>query len=176
MVKYMGLGIACLTLVLSGVTRASVISLDNGQNGKCITDDKGKDKGCSDDKNFKLDDCKDIKLEIEKCKKDGCKDDKDLKDCKDDKDCKDGKKDKDHFCKIVWHDHHDKCDQRQDDCDYGKDCGLVIDPCYHHDHGCKDDGCSCASVPTPASSALGGAGLGGIMLMSFLRSRRSVIA
>ncbi|HEX4053071.1 MAG TPA: hypothetical protein VHX86_02290 [Tepidisphaeraceae bacterium] len=189
MVKYTGLGIACLTLVLSGVTRASQICIDNGNDGKshnkCVTDDKcnKNDKNCdnkqSDDKCFKLDDCKVIDKNL--CSKNFCSDDKNLKDCKDDKsckedkDCKDGKKDKDKDCKIEWtcnkHDHI-SCDQ---DNQNGNHCDLVTDGCDHNNDGCKPDGC-CASVPIPASSAMGGAGLFGIALMTFIRSRRSIAA
>ncbi|MGD0461968.1 MAG: hypothetical protein ABSB74_05730 [Tepidisphaeraceae bacterium] len=188
MVKYMGLGIACLTLVLSGVTRAVVINTDEGNYGKhdykCFPDDKScRDKG---NDGFTLDLGNYFKDECRKFEKDGCKDDKglkDLRDCKrdkdrrDDKDCRGDKGDKDgnkDHCKIEWRhrgDKHDIC--REDKHDHGCD--------FRWDRGCRDDGCrghhhEPVCVPAPASSALGGAGLAGIALMAFVRSRRSINA
>ncbi len=182
MVKFTGLGIACLTLVLSGVTRASFINVDCGNYGKndhkCLTDDKcyKNDKNCddyklSDDKCFKLDDCKGGIDPFDKCG------DKYLKDCKDDKGCKNDKGNKDKDCKIDWrcdrndHNHYCKHDNHDDN-----DCDLVIDGCYHHDDGCHSHDSCCASVPAPASAAMGGVGLLGIALMTFVRGRRSIVA
>jgi hypothetical protein len=174
MVKYMGLGIACLTLVLSGVTRAVEIKTEKGICGKyddkCFLDDKGcKDKG---NKGVTLDLGVNLKDECKKLEKDGCKDVKELKelkDCKHEKECKEDKKD---HCKIEWKNHcekHDICEDKHDD-----HCDLIID------HGCRDscdpNHCNPACVPAPASSAMGGAGLLGIALMVFARSRRSINA
>jgi hypothetical protein len=164
----MGLGIACLTLALSGVTRASTLPVDCGKYGKndkkieCKDDHKGKDV-CFD--------IKDIKEEI-KCLEIELKDLKDDKGGKDEKGCKDIKDDKKHdFCKVDFKKHHEKdlCDFGQDyghKCDLVLDCGGPSDPNSGWDHAC--------AVPTPAASAMSGAGLFGILLMGWLRSRRSI--
>jgi hypothetical protein len=173
----MGLGIACLTLVLSGVTRAGQIKTDKGNYGN------NDDKNYKHDKNYddkdkcdvNLDLCNDIKQECKKLEKDGCKDvkcDEKLKDCKSDK-CDKDDKGKDH-CKIEWkkHDKHDFC--FDDKNKYDDHCHIVIDRC-HHDH-CEPSGCDPVAVPAPASSAMSGAGLIGLALMAFARSRRSINA
>ncbi len=176
MVKYMVLGIACLTLVLSGVTRAVEIKTDEGNCGKNDYQSFKDDKSCSDKGNdgVTLDLGKDVKDECREFDKDSCKDDKglkDLKDCNYDKDGKGDNKDNKDNCKIEWRhdiDKHDVCpeDKHEDHCD------IVLD------QGCRDDGgsnsCQPASVPAPASSALGGIGIAGIALMTFARSRRSI--
>jgi hypothetical protein len=177
MVKYMGLGIACLTLVLSGVTRAVEIKNCEGNNGKYEENSYKHDKDCQDkgDKCLTVDLSADIKNECEKIEKQYCKDSKDLKDCKEDKGDKYGKHDKkdDKFCKIDWkkdYSKHEICDYKHDDhCDYGKDhnhCGNCDPKTY----------CEPVTVPTPASSAMGGAGIAGIALMSIVRGRRSIKA
>jgi hypothetical protein len=166
----MGLGIACLTLVLSGVTRAGQINIgdgNQGKNDKCYTEDKG----CSD-KGVTLDLGKDDKDLCKKLEKDICKDIQkleELKDCKHDK----GDKGKDH-CKIEWKncDKHDFCFDDKDKHDH---CDIVVDRGCHEDH-CQPHGCDPIAVPTPASSAMSGAGLLGIALMAFARSRRSINA
>jgi hypothetical protein len=175
MVKYMGLGIACLTLVLSGVTRAVEIKSDCGNNGEYNDNSYKHDKDCKDQGEtcLTLDSCTDIKQECEKLEKDYCKDSKDLKDCKEDKGCKDGKYDKkdDKSCKIEWKKHYNKheiCEDKHDECDYGKDrC---------HIKSCDPTHCEPVTVPTPASSAMGGAGIAGIILASIARSRRTIKA
>ncbi|HEY1923145.1 MAG TPA: hypothetical protein VGG44_10385 [Tepidisphaeraceae bacterium] len=172
MVKQMGLGIACLTLVLSGVTRAVEIKTDKGNCGKYDDHSYKHDKECDDkgDGCKTLDLCIDIKKECEKIDKDFCKDIKNLKDCKEDKNWKHDKKDE-KSCKIDWKKHykHDICEDKHDDrCDYGKDrC---------HDKGCEPVHCDPVTVPTPASSAMGGAGIAGIILMSIARARRTIKA
>lgn len=174
MVKYMGLGIACLTLVLSGVTRAVEIKTDCGNNGKYNDNSYKHDKDCKDkgDDCVKLDSCIDIKHECEKLEKEYCKDIKNLKDCKDDKGCKEVKHDKkdDKYCKIDFKKHykHEICEIKHDDCDYGKDrC---------HVKNCEPTHCDPVSVPTPASSAMGGVGIAGIILASIARGRRTIKA
>jgi hypothetical protein len=169
MVKYMGLGIACLTLVLSGVTQAVQIRTEKGICGKyddqCYLDQKNcKDKG---NQGVTLDLGVNLKDDCKKIEKDVCKDVKELKDLKD---CKHDKKD---HCKIEWKNLCEKHEICRDD-KYDKHCDLIID------HGCRDHGCvdHCdpVAVPAPASSAMGGAGLIGIALMAFARSRRSINA
>ncbi|MGD0770383.1 MAG: hypothetical protein ABSB42_19535 [Tepidisphaeraceae bacterium] len=179
MCKSIALGIACLTLAFSGYCRASIISVDNGKGGKhdfsCKTEDKGNsckvdfksdkcdkgDKGGKDCITPVLDDSSNLNLD--KC-------DKDLKDCKGDKDGKDN-------CKIDFrkHDHEPSyCDNggKDDGCgDHQLNCGNYAPSCPEGGHTC-----TCASVPAPAASAMGGIGLAGIMLMSWLRTRRSIIA
>lgn len=172
MVKYTCLGIACLTLVLSGVTRASLINIDYYRSYDC-SGSYGKNDTSCDDKGLKLDDCKGT-VGIDTLDNSIGNEGKNLEDCKDDKGCKTDKNDKD--CKIDWscdrHD-HDHCYQDNQD---GNNCDLVIDGCYHHDDGCEPSQSVCASVPAPASSAMGGAGLFGIALMTFIRARRSIVA
>jgi hypothetical protein len=169
----MGLGIACLTLVLSGVTRAVEIKTDNGNCGKHDDNSYKSDKDCKDKDNGckTIDLCTDIKNECQKLEKQYCKDAKDLKDCKDDKGYKHDKKD-DKYCKIDWKKDykHELCEDKHDDhCDYGKDRGC-------HSKGCDVTPCEPVTVPTPASSAMGGAGIAGIALMSIIRGRRSIKA
>jgi hypothetical protein len=189
MFKSIGLGIACLTLTISGVTRATAINVDCGKYGhdKCIkvekdctplpTDVQFLDLGNKDDgKDCTKDICKDDKDDHKDClKKDLC-DTKPVTEGIDDKDGKDGK-DK---CKIDWCDTHQPvlCDIGDKDKDHG--CDLVIDGCTydpcHGDQGhcvvpCDPD--PTAAVPAPASATFGGLGVAGIMLMAGLRSRRS---
>jgi hypothetical protein len=189
MFKSIGLGIACLTLTISGVTRATEINVDCGKYGddKCIkvekvciplpADVQFLDLGCKDNSK----DCtKDIDTDGDKdCSKDPC----DLKlkpviDCNDDKDGHDGKD----TCKVDFCDTNVPylCDIGDKGHDHG--CDLVIDgcsydPCSHGDQGgCTPPPCDPtppAAVPAPASAAFGGLGVAGIMLMAGLRSRRS---
>jgi hypothetical protein len=199
MFKSIGLGIACLTLTISGVTRATPVSVDCGKYGddKCIKVEKDctVEKECTPlpaDIQFLDVGNKDCNKDIDKdCTKDICKDDNkdcvkdlcDLKikpvvDCDDHKDCDDGKD----TCKVDLCDTHEPvlCDIGDKDKDHG--CDLVIDgcsnnPCGHDDHGdCTSPTCEPtppAAVPAPASAAFGGLGVAGIMLVAGLRSRRS---
>ena len=192
MFKSIGLGIACLTLTISGVTRATPISVDCGKYGddKCIKVEK---------------ECMPLPVDVQfldlgnkdggkDCLKDICKDDNkdDHKDCLkkdpcgiklliDGLDGKDGKDGKDK-CKIDWCDTHQPvlCDIGDGNQDKDHGCDLVIDgcsydPCSHGDpHGCVPAPCEpTAAVPAPASASFGGLGVAGIMLMAGLRARRS---
>ncbi|MGA2439890.1 MAG: hypothetical protein ABSH08_02945 [Tepidisphaeraceae bacterium] len=176
MCKSIALGIACLTLAFSGYCRASIISVDNGKCGKhdisCKIEDKGNlckvdfksdkgDKGGKDCITPILDGLSNLNLD--KC-------DKDLKDHKGDKGGKDS-------CKIDYRKH----DHEPSYCDFGRKddgCGDHQLNCGHYTPRGPEGGhgCTAASVPAPAASALGGFGVAGIMLMAWLRSRRSIIA
>jgi hypothetical protein len=182
----MGLGIACLTLALSGVTRASTIQVDCGKYGK-----NDKKIECKDDhKNKEV--CFEIKKDVKDIKEDLKDYTCDLKDLKSDiKHDKDGR-----LCKDIKHDEKDIREDRKDiKCDVkelkellkhchvynlcevglgGKDLRLInqIDGCGHNQGGNSWEH-ACA-VPTPAASAMSGAGLLGIMLMGLVRSRRSI--
>jgi hypothetical protein len=152
----LGLGICCLTLSLSSVSRASQISV-------CDNDKYGKhDDGCKDVKycDFGKLDCDLSKLFC---------DDKDLKGCKDDKYGKDDHKD---FCKIDWG-KHDDCFPICDDKDHGK-CDIVPD--CHHD--CKPMPCDPDphAVPAPAAAMTSGLGVITVALLGWLKNRRSVRA
>ena len=168
MFKSIGLGICCLTLGISGVTRASVVNIDPGKYGddKCLKIEKicHTDTKCVD---FNLGDKDDCKLDV----KDIC-DFKPVLLCHDDKD-----KDKD-TCKLVWTDKHDHllCDIGDKDGKHGHDCLLVIDRCGFDPCGhqvCDPAPCDPAAVPAPASAGFGGIGVIGMMLVARLRSRRS---
>lgn len=177
-----GLGIACLTLAISGVTRATEINVDGGKygNDKCIkaqNDCKSdtKDVDCSSDYGNK-DDSKDCTKDDNK---DGDKDCHDLKLCSDDKG---GNKYGKDTCKVDWCDkhEHDMCDVCDMDGKGHDDCwklvidGHCYDPCGHGGHGgCPPSNCDPTPVPAPASAAFSGLGVAGIMLMAGLRSRRS---
>jgi hypothetical protein len=170
MFKSIGLGIACLTLTVSGVTRATAINVDCGKYGddKCIKlptdckpdikcldflpvcDDKSDGKDCiKDNNNDGNKDCHivlPICLDEKGCLKDPC----DLKlkpivDCDDHKivcDDKDGHgKD---TCKL------DFCDNKHEpvlcdignNCDKGHgECDLVIDCNSHGPSYCDNGGC-----------------------------------
>jgi hypothetical protein len=180
MFKRTGIGYCCLALAYaaycgSGYCKAGVID----------TCDKGKSHDiCKDDKDVKHDDCKiEFKLD-DKYGKDGkdgkdlCKDlkdskhDKDCKDLKDRKDLKDCKDDRKLLCVVSWIKDHDhgKCGlDIKGDCnpDPIQDGGCHYIPC---DPGCDHGGC--ASVPAPAASMMGGFGVAGVMLASWLRGRR----
>jgi hypothetical protein len=188
MFKSICLGIACLTLGISGVTRATEINVDGGKYGddKCIktpTDCKF-DLKCVDFKPVCDDKIViDPKLDCDKTPGLGnllC----DLKlklDCHptilDNKDGKDG-------CKVDFCDdkHEPKlCDLFCDKDSKGHDhCDLTIDPCGydHNDHCCQPpcDPDPAAAVPAPASAAFGGLGVAGIMLMAGLKARRATVS
>jgi hypothetical protein len=202
MLKSIGLGIACLTLAISGVTRASQVCVDSGKYGddKCIkidkdcksdvktidfcSDDGKKDGDSSCNKDTDKDgksDCHDLKLSS--CDKDG---DKDYGKDGD----KDGKKDHDgkDTCKVTvtWNDDHQHslCDigdkGHKDGCDLVTD-GRSYDSCGKGDVGCSnpdptDPKWVPSAVPVPTSAAMGGLGVAGIMLLTALRSRRSFTA
>ena len=163
MVKYMGLGIACLTLVLSGVTRAVEIKTVKGICGKFDDQQYLNDKSCYG---------KDFKLDCSKPDKDICKDINTLKDVKDCNSGNDGNNDG--GCKIDVPSHCDTIDVCNTDSN-DSHCDIVVD------HGCNPEPCgpsTCdpVAVPAPASSVMGGAGLAGIALMTLVRSRRSIKA
>jgi hypothetical protein len=151
----LGLGICCLTLSLSSVSRASQIYVDDCKYGK-------HDTKCHDVK-----DCDFGKLDIDLSKL--LCDLKDLKGLKDDKFCKDDHKE---FCKIDW-DKHDKCFPICDDKDR-HDCDIV--PSCHHD--CKPMPCDPDphAVPAPAAAMTSGLGVVAVALLGWLKNRRSVRA
>ena len=200
MFKSIGLGICCLTLSISGVTRATAINVDCGKYGddKCVKIDTGCKPvvKCLD---FKLDiGIKDIcKLDLKDCDKDVNKDCHDFKPCLpvvpvlcDNKDGNKGGKD---TCQLEWIDNcdHSLCDLGGPVCTDGNhghnDCNLVTDgcgfnPCGNGDHGgcvpcppCPPSGNPCAAVPAPASAGFGGLGVLGMMVICRMRSRRSII-
>jgi hypothetical protein len=160
MFKRTGIGFTCLAFAFaaycgSGTSKASVIdTCDNGKSHDVCKDDKGgKDGGKID---FKVDD------------KDYCKGDKqcDIFDH--------GKGDdnyKNYECVINWIkdcQHNDK-----GDCDPDKGCNNNpphCDPTPCQPDPCHGDGC--ASVPTPSASLMGGFGVVGVMIASWLRGRR----
>jgi hypothetical protein len=170
MFKSIGLGICCLTLSISGVTRATVISVDNGKYGddQCLKIDIG----CKSDLK-----CVDFKPVIGG--KDDCKiSDKDNCDLKLIIDCHDTGKDGKDICKLNWTDTHDHllCDIGNKDCNdnHGHDCDLLTDHCNSDPCGdhCSPP-CDPVAVPAPASAEFGGLGVFGMMLFARLRSRRS---
>jgi hypothetical protein len=190
MFKSIGLGIACLTLSISGVTRATAINVDCGKYGddKCIKVEKdctplpvipflldlgNKDDGKDCNKDINTDGNKDCHIVLPICLDDkGCvKDPCDLKlkpviDCDDHKiDCNDNKGGKD-TCKLDFCDKHEPvlCDIGDKGHDHG--CDLVIDgcnydPCGHGNQG----GCTpppCDPDPTAAVPAPASAAFGGL--------------
>lgn len=166
MFKRTGLGITCLALAFSaycgsGYCRASVIdTCDTGKHDvKC--DDKGKHDDCKVD--FKSD--KDIK--------DILKDLKGERECDYLKDLKGDKDGKDLQLLITWlKDHsHSFCDIGNKGCDPGPVIGGCHPSPCDPSGGCDPGGC--ASVPAPAASTMSGFGLAGIMIASWVRSRRS---
>jgi hypothetical protein len=173
MFKSLGLGICCLTLSISGVTRASILPIDGGKYGdnKCV---KIEDKGCKFDitdilKGLDLKNLDLGKLDLGKLN---------LCDIRDNKDCRDIKpvdcnKDHKEVCKVDWKinlppilcdifKNHDK-----DRCEVIDRCDFHVD-CDHHEHSCDP-----AAVPAPSAAAFGGLGVAGMMLVTALR-RRSV--
>jgi hypothetical protein len=166
MKKYMGVGMLCMSLMVSGRAMA-----DNDNHGFV-------NKTC--DVDYKIDSCdlaptcdQPVNYDINKCddKKHDKKDDKDCKkhddkDKKHDKDCKDDHKGD---CKD-----YSNCGPNAgcNTGDGGKDCGG--------DHGCPKPPCDPTPktpvVPLPASSALGGVGLAALALTSWIKRRRASIA
>jgi hypothetical protein len=194
MLKSIGLGIACLTLSIAGVTRATEIKVDCGKYGddNCVKTDIGckVDIGCTD---IKFDCNKDQDQDCDNHNpapiwqdnscgdngNDGCDIQKPV--------CDNNNQDGNKGCDVTWTDKkhdHNLCDitppcgnDNNDGCNDKDGCGLVTDPCNHNpcgDGGCNPAPCDPAAVPAPASAAFGGIGVAGIMLMAALRSRRSI--
>ena len=159
MIKSIGLGMCCLTLAISGVTRASYIDLGGKYGDDKGYTDKG-DKGDSKDCHFEV--CPgsklpegDFKLVLDPCHL---------------------PKGGEGICDLKWlvKGDHSICDIPDLKGDKGGCfvppplCGLPpSDP-----HGC---GCDPSAVPAPASAAFGGLGVVGIMLVSAFRKRKAAI-
>jgi len=164
MFKSLGLGICCLTLSISSVTRASILPVDGGKYGddKCL---KVVDPCLGDKKVPCFTGNLDLKGDIKDilCDKG---DDKlcDKKPVDDHKDCKIDFKGHDHLLCDIGDKGKDHCDLFVDHCDY--------DPCGHASH---EPHCDPAAVSAPASAAFGGLVIAGIMLMVGLKARKSVI-
>lgn len=193
MFKSIGLGIACLTLSIAGVTRATAINVDCGKYGddnkgdnKCLKVDLGNilsDIKCLDinfdcgDKNL---DCHNPAPVTEGDNNDGygnqggC----DIKPVL----CDDNHDNHNQGCDLTWtcgNDDHQICDLPPvcGDGNHNPGCGLGCDPCPPAP--CDPSMPVCpppTMVPAPASAAFGGVGVAGIMLLAAFRSRRSARA
>jgi len=156
MIKSIGLGMCCLTLAISGVTRASYIDLGGKYGDDKGYTDKG-DKGDSKDCHFEV--CPgsklpegDFKLVLDPCHL---------------------PKGGEGICDLKWEDKsgHSIC-EIGDPKDGGKGGCFVPPPCEPLPP-CDPHGCS--AVPAPASAAFGGLGVIGIMLASAFRKRKAAI-
>jgi MYXO-CTERM domain-containing protein len=154
MKKFAAFGIACL-LATASYSIAGKVNHDNSDN-KC--DPKN---DCHPVVTFSFDNKVDLS--------DDCNTNLDLS----------PKCDTDKTCKIDWKE--DKCSDRNgdlQDCNKDKDCKDSQSDDCHKDckPTCDPGNHGCESVPAPASAALGGVGVAGVILANFIRRRRSAKA